>query len=334
MRNLLRRWFRKPPPLLDQGGVILLYHRVATPPRDPLLLSVSPTNFADQLKALRAAARIVSLSELLSDPQPHTVAITFDDGYADNYHQALPILAAHQAPATFYIASGATDTDTEFWWDDLAELLLGNHPLPVAFQLGSVAPYRQLWLGDAEPGGCDADWTVLKRHDTHPRHRTFRTLFRMLKEFPSRERDELLDDLHAQAGLPRFRRSANRALTTAELQALAASPNIQIGAHTVTHPRLASLAPDRQRAELAASRSRLAEALGCHIAGVAYPYGGAGDFNEDTMCLVRELGFTHACANIPGAVTPATSPWRLPRFHVQDWTGAQLIESLQLFSSP
>ena len=76
--------------------VILMYHRVAAPALDPWSLSVSPRHFAEQVEALRRHRTVLSLRQLVLDLaegrlRPGAAAITFDDGYADNLHAALPV---------------------------------------------------------------------------------------------------------------------------------------------------------------------------------------------------------------------------------------------------
>ena len=65
------------------------------------------------------------------------VAVTFDDGYADNLEIAAPILAKHRIPATLFIATGLVDAHGPPWWDQLASLLLKPARLPSTLALSS-----------------------------------------------------------------------------------------------------------------------------------------------------------------------------------------------------
>src|SRR5213082_2011257 len=75
------------------GGLVLMYHRIAELPLDPFALAVTPRHFAEHLEMLRKYSRPTSLAEmarsLKDNKRPHrAVAVTFDDGYADNLYNA------------------------------------------------------------------------------------------------------------------------------------------------------------------------------------------------------------------------------------------------------
>src|SRR3989344_3435593 len=97
--------------------IILMYHRVADDKNDPHLLCVSPENFRKHLKIFKQKKNIIPLSKILDKNIPkNSVAITFDDGYADNLHTALPILKEFNAPATIFITAGVLGK--RFPWDE------------------------------------------------------------------------------------------------------------------------------------------------------------------------------------------------------------------------
>ena len=97
---------------------ILMYHRVdVETPRDRVSrdLTVTPAQFAEQLAYLKEQGdSAISVAELerrlsLGLTLDHLVVITFDDGYADQYRYAVPILQRYAAGATFYIITGSLD---------------------------------------------------------------------------------------------------------------------------------------------------------------------------------------------------------------------------------
>lgn len=82
-----------------------MYHRVL-PDAAGEGITMNLARFADHMEILaRRGARFVTVTELMSTPDARgLVAVTFDDGYADNYHHAWPILRRFSAPATIYLA--------------------------------------------------------------------------------------------------------------------------------------------------------------------------------------------------------------------------------------
>ena len=106
-------------------AVVLAYHRVAEAVDDPYGQAVRPETFARHLEILGRHHAIAPLGELVSDmPEGRyrdgTVAITFDDGYADTLFEALPI-AAH-LPVTVFVTVEPVLEAGRFWWDEIAGL--------------------------------------------------------------------------------------------------------------------------------------------------------------------------------------------------------------------
>lgn len=156
------RFVRREPEVL-----ILLYHRIATLQPDRWSIAVTPDHFAEHMDVLRSrtnVARLSDVDDILATPNAGrpTVIVTFDDGYADNLHNALPILAGYDVPATFFIATEAVLNHEEFWWDEL-ERLVPDESFDVT--------WRE--LRDAEPHARAArmrslrELTPLPPRDTH-----------------------------------------------------------------------------------------------------------------------------------------------------------------------
>jgi len=103
--------------------IVLLYHRVANVSLDPWSLCVTPEHFCEHLEVLRKYHR-VRLNEVGQAGsnigcRQLSVAITFDDGYADNLYEAAPVLKRYDMPATFFLSTGYIGSTREFWWDEL-----------------------------------------------------------------------------------------------------------------------------------------------------------------------------------------------------------------------
>lgn len=101
---------------------VLFYHRIIESSRDDWNICVSIKNFEAHMKWIKENYRIVRFGDDWSNISEPSVVITFDDGYADNYWNALPILKKYNIPATFFISSACTHEEDVFWWDKLSEI--------------------------------------------------------------------------------------------------------------------------------------------------------------------------------------------------------------------
>lgn len=99
--------------------LILAYHSVSSYRCDSL--AVRTTAFAAQMAWLqRNGYHAVTLAEFATQhfaPRERIVIITFDDGYADNYHEAWPILKRYGYVATVFLVADAVGTEQIFPWD-------------------------------------------------------------------------------------------------------------------------------------------------------------------------------------------------------------------------
>jgi peptidoglycan/xylan/chitin deacetylase (PgdA/CDA1 family) len=310
------------------SGVILVYHRVAEPPSDPWGLCVTPASFAAHLAVLREVATPMPLGELVAAARngtapPRAVAVTFDDGYADNLHAAAPLLAAANVPATVFLASGGIASGRDFWWDTLDAAIFGQPVLPETLTL-RIDGAEQTW--DLR---SDRSWDddTRRRHQRwrawdppwSARHELYSSIWNRLRPMHEEDRDRVLHSLLAwadagdRAVAPSV--SAHRPLTADEVRVLVESPLVEVGAHTVTHPLLASMPPARQREEIEESKRAVERIVGGAISGFAYPY---GSWNDATPPMVRAAGFDYACAAHGSVVTADTDRYLLPRVQALD----------------
>jgi peptidoglycan/xylan/chitin deacetylase (PgdA/CDA1 family) len=242
------------------------------------------------------------------------VAVTFDDGYADNFHEALPILEEVGVPATFFVCTGILGTREEFWSDELERLVLGDGGRPEVFALED-RQYGRRWRS----AGAD------ERLALHDRLRG------LMLTIPPQRRNDWLDQLSLWAGTVRAGRETHRAMTIDELKRLAASPLATIGAHGVTHTPLAVLSTEAQREELVLSRRRLETLIDGEVTVFAYPFGRREDYSGATCRLCREAGFRRAVTTLPGQVHRWTDPMQMPRQLVRNWDGPTFAARLEDF---
>jgi peptidoglycan/xylan/chitin deacetylase (PgdA/CDA1 family) len=296
-----------------------MYHRVANLAGDPLSLAVSIDHFAQQLEYLARACQPMHLVELIDGLRlrklpRRAVAITFDDGYSDNYRNAYPLLASAHIPATIFVASNWVDADREFWWDDLERTLLLPEDLPSCLRLSIRGQEFQWQLGSPE--------------DRQP---MYNSIYGMLKPLPPEERQAVLHQLYGWSGASSTGRNDYLALTRAELIELSGGGLVEIGGHTRNHPQLSALTADQQAAEILAGKQHLEELTGRSIRVFAYPYGQTPDYASETVATVRSVGFGAALTTTSGYVTPGDDLFRLRRCAVFDWDDTVFEQKVEEF---
>jgi len=300
-----------------------MYHRVASVSVDPWRLAVSAGHFEDQVRTLRQHADIVPLSQLRESLRQGrgsrpAVAITFDDGYTDNLEVAKPILEHYQSPATVFLATGFIGHRGAFWWDRLAETVLRPDSLPATIALGDGG--NALNCDDPRLGRSDSEGQRARRR-LHDR------LWDWLNDRPQAERSSALDRLEGWAGVRRHDDRSAWPMTADEVRQLAAGELIDVGAHTVSHPRLTRLSRREKQAEIGESRSECRRILGVEPSCFAFPN---GDYDTECVELVREAGFAVACTSRADLVWASGDVHQMPRISVGNVAGAALLRELRI----
>lgn len=312
-------WVRKTAMRWSHRAIILTYHRVARLPGYPYRIVVDPEHFDQHMKILKKWYRPIGLSELRTCLNEgvipsRTVVVTFDDGYADILQNAIPIIARYSVPAAVFVVSGAVGNNMEQWWDRLERLVkevIGSNKTQV-LDGGTNMPKWHV--------GPDTNLNDLLNR----MHSSLRIL-------PPEHCHRILDQLHRQRGLKWEARSEHRFLTVSELRHMAGYEDVEIGAHTVNHPLLASLPLELQEQEIRESKKQLEQTLGKSVRLFSYPYGDRGSFLPGTVDAVKKSEFELACTSFHEPVCANTPHFELPRCAVHNWNGPELRRRLDFF---
>jgi peptidoglycan/xylan/chitin deacetylase (PgdA/CDA1 family) len=297
---------------IDHPVVVLMYHCVTSLDADPHQLAVSPDNFRAQMEVVKRSFPVVRFEEEWSDLSGPSVAVTFDDGYANNLHEALPILEDIGVAATFFLSTGAIESGEGFWWDELDVLVLARAHTPPGFEFKENGVHRR--------------WPT----ETPEQRETLRAdLILLLKKLDVGPRQRCMERLREWSGACPELQPAHRPMTVDEVTILAANPLVTIGAHGVTHTALSALTRVRQSEELIESKRKLELWLEREVPVYAYPYGGRPHYTRESMQLCRETGFRKAAAaNFPGQAHRWTRRFEVPRQMVFDWSAEELASRL------
>lgn len=341
MRGLsrLKRLTRKIWLTTQRKAVILAYHRVAEVPSDPQLLCVTPQNFRQQLEHLSRYYHPVRLRDLKKTLDDHhirrrAVVVTFDDGYADNLHNAYPLLESYGVPATIFVTSGCVGIKRAFWGRELERIVLWADGLPkrLAVTIDGKVHEWDLGNGAQQPKSSIDEywqWNVTLESCPTARHKAYRELCHLLRALDAPAREVVLSELTQQAEFNKNKYPAYRSLNRDELKVLSDGGLVEIGSHTVTHPVLAFESDYAQRWEIEESKRQLETMIGQPVASFSYPYGGPADIGQNAPGLVKEAGYESACANFPATVTRASDPYCLPRYLVRDWDGEEFARRVR-----
>jgi peptidoglycan/xylan/chitin deacetylase (PgdA/CDA1 family) len=288
---------------------ILIYHRVLAEP-DPILADTPDARlFETQVTALRRCFRLFPLGEALRQLDagtlpPAAAAITFDDGYADNAEVALPLLQKHGISATFFIATDYLDGGLMF--NDQVIEALRRAP-------GAVLDLQALGLSRYAIDSPSARW------------RAINAILPLVKHRPQDERARLVKAIAAacKAKLPE-----RLMMTTTQLQGLRQA-GMEIGAHTCSHPILASVDSVTAEREMRDSKLRLEALLQIPVVLFAYPNGRPNaDYRAEHVAMAQRVGFSAAVSTATGVVSAHGDRFQLPRY--TPWERAPARFSLRL----
>jgi peptidoglycan/xylan/chitin deacetylase (PgdA/CDA1 family) len=303
-----RRWLKS---RLKARAMIIGYHRVVNSASDVYDICVSPENFAQHLEILQRNYHPISLKQmvsgLLTDTLAHkSVAVTFDDGYADNLYNAKPLLERFEVPAAVFVSPG--NLGQEFWWDELERMVTSPTTLPESIRL--------------QIGGETFEW-----NGGEPRQ-MLNELYNRLLPLKTETRADTINTIKKIMGSLQPEQPEHRALIPAEMIELQNDGLIDIGAHTMTHPILSRLPISEQEEEIRESKVLIENILGKTITGFAYPN---GFFTEKTEALVKEIGFNYACSSLRDVIWHSQQIYHLPRFWPKDWNGECFSRDLKLW---
>ncbi len=245
----------------------------------PFFKGTSLALFRRQMEALRRHFDVLPLDELAERARRRElprngVAITFDDGYRDNYTNAFPLLRELGLPATIFLATDALDRGALLWHDRVFD--------------------------------------AFHRTRRKEARASFSSELARLRRMSPQDRDRRIAALLEELGVESNGASGWEKLSWREAREMA-SQGISFGAHTIDHPILTCVSEEEARRQIRESKDRIEKELGSKVTMFAYPNGGTADFDRTTERIVAEEGFSLAVSTIAGANDASTNPFALRR---------------------
>jgi len=270
---------------------ILNYHRVVQTP-DPLQPDyVTKVQFEKEMKWIATHCNVLPLAEAVvllkrGELPSKAVAVTFDDGYADNFTDALPILQKHSLAATFFVTTEYLRKPPK--WDILIECIRSTQNKCVVLDstrypldgLQDKVVFCQIAIGYLKSLNDDEFSIQLES---------------IVKELGEVSVDGLMMDEDM-------------------LKQLSNSDGMDIGAHGVNHQILTKIPQHQAHVEIADSKRILETILQCDVVGQAYPNGVyPDDFNDRHIDTVKRSGYSYAVSTNLGSAGSSDDPYRLCR---------------------
>lgn len=282
-----------------QGILILNYHRIGDgrdSPYDRELWSADEEAFDAQMACLARHCDVISPGDIdsIAGRRGRHVLVTFDDGYIDNYQAAFPILRARGVPATFFIATGFIDRPRLPWWDEIAWRVRSTAQPRLDLRPWLPAP---LALGEAREDAIHAILCAFKslRADDSAH------LMARLREATGQATPERVDGLWMDWDMIREMGAAG----------------MTIGGHTVDHPVLSRLPPERQCEEVEGCAARIRAETGRPMEYFAYPVGSQWAFDADTRACMEAAGVRRAFSYYGGHARADSPRFDTPRMAVE-----------------
>ena len=301
-----------------------MYHQVCDRKDDPWELAVHPDHFQEQLAYLKRNFNVVPIAELADaisrNKLKKAIAITFDDGFKDNFTNAAPLLDYHELPATFYVATTAMNQEYVYWWDALQDVIFHTEMLPLRFDMviNGVAVHFTLKSDRVLNRKLVNQIRAWNYNLAVPNERIglFMLLWHHIKPLPYDQQNQVIAEIRKWANHRQFSTSDCVTMSVREMQMLDQNPLFTIGAHSVHHAMLSQQDAADQGYEVRESKRQLEKWLGKPVNGFAYPY---GNYNAITQGILMETGFSYAVCTEPKAVTSDDDRYALPRIQVKNW---------------
>ena len=287
------------------GVVYMLHHITQKNPKGIPTnedLKVSPAFLENIIKKYKKAGGIfLSLDDLRivinSDKQTDKpfIVFTIDDGYLDNYTQALPIFEKYQVPFAIFIATDFINHNSILWWDILEDLIIQNATIHFGNKIYPCNSFQEKW--DAFRIIREA---ILRYDKNH-----------LLKE---------LQDAFSHYTIDWYAPVKKQAMTWEQVKELSDHPLCTIGGHTVSHPVLNTLNEIDFCREIAEGVAILKEKTGHDIVHFAYPYGSPSEIGEREYQLIKNFNFKTVFSSYGGCITKDNKSYttHLPRVYLHE----------------
>ncbi len=209
------------------------------------------------------------------------IVVTFDDGYADNYFYAYPILKKYNAPFTIYVTTGFVDRSAIMWWHLLGDIVASNKA--ITFQLR-----RQVFQFDCS--------------NFFGKKEAFYKISSLITNSDENQHLDVLKAIFDPYGVDLYKITDELSLTWKQIQSLSNDPLVTIGAHTISHYALGRISKNAAMQEMRGSKETLEKYISKSVKHFSYPNGGKGDADLREFDAAKNCGFDTATTTRPANI--------------------------------
>lgn len=266
---------------------VLMYHRVTSPEIEGYSLQagmyVTPDSFKLQMEYLAKKNTVIELDSLVAKVinkesiAANTVAISFDDGWKDNYEYAYPVLKELGLPATIFLATSFINSDKTFWSD--ATPCAVSKMRNTSFDKARITSLAQ--IHELRDANLEALFTCVTCNDSLVQN-SLEQLIINLKQEPEDTREGFAMGLLAEIG----GKEKDSFLSWEEVREMS-NNDIQFGSHTHTHRPLDELSENEITKEIRESKEELLGNQAAVAGTFCYP---EGRYSTDSQRILAELG--------------------------------------------
>jgi len=288
---------------------ILLYHGVSDSESKGIEIyskkHIPYKEFREQMEYISNNCNILSMDDVveissLNKKYPHNaVAVTFDDGFRNNFTVATPILSNYDIPATFYITSGIINTDIMFWVDKLEDCINLSSKPSISLRLNDIVEF-DLTSNSKKIAALDE-----------------------IKAFCKISSDDIKDSIIQSVikqtdVLPSVTHAINyEKMSWKEVIALNESDLFTIGGHSLYHEILSKIpSSEKLLLNIQTSIDLLKYNLGQEIKHYSYPEGQEIHYNERVIAHLKQNGIICCPSAVDGINNPTIDLFNLKRIMV------------------